>query len=168
MSENLSVIDLGAGINGLSYNYFRKRVGKINYLGIEAVGQLVDLINVYFKNKGLENAETIYISLFEKDKIKKIIKGIKGEKIIFLFKTIDSLEMIERDYSKKLLKQIVSLVDKIVVSFATRSLISKKEFKVKRYWFENFIKENFEVLDDFVLGGERYFVFRKKLIISLR
>ena len=38
------IFDLGAGINGFSYNYFPKGV---YYVGIEAMGQLVDLMNYY-------------------------------------------------------------------------------------------------------------------------
>jgi len=156
-----NVIDLGAGINGLSYKYFPKG---IFYLGVEAVGQLVNLTNYFFKKEKIEDSKAIHGSLFELDKIKKIIKETKGEKIIFLFKTIDSLEMTERDYSKKLLNEITPLVDKVIVSFATQSLISKKEFKVKRYWFENFIKQEFKILEDFELGGERYISFQKNVI----
>ena len=82
--------------------------------------------------------------------------------MVFLFKALDSLEMLERNYSKKLLTEIVPLVDRVVVSFATKSLIARKKFNVKRNWIINFLKDNFEVLDDFYLEGERYLVFRKK------
>lgn len=152
--KNCSVIDLGAGINGLSYGYFPK---KVNYSGVEAVGQLVNLMNAYFEKENLK-AKAVKESLFELEKIKELIKGFD---LVFLFKALDSLEMIERNYSKKLLKEIVPLVDRVVVSFATRSLISKKSFRVKRYWFENFVKENFRILDDFELGNERYVVISK-------
>jgi len=158
VSEKITVFDLGAGINGFSYNYFPF---VLDYVAIESVGQLVDLMSYYFKTRGIDNAWAVQESLFELDKIVNMIKQVKGIRVVFLFKTLDSLEMVERDYSKKLLKEIVPLVDKVVVSFATRSLVSKKEFNVKRYWFENFVKENFKVLDDFELGGERYIVFCK-------
>jgi len=143
--KEISVIDLGAGINGLSYKYFPKNK-RVNYIGVEAVGQLVDLMNYYFKKNKISKAKA---------------------RIVFLFKVVDSLEMVERNYSKKFLKEIVPLVDLVVVSFATKSLISKKSFNVKRFWFENFVKENFNLNDDFVLGGERYFIFgRDKFIKS--
>lgn len=157
-----SVIDLGAGINGLSYDFLREINKKVFYLGIEAVGQLVDLMNYYFKTRGLENAMAVHESIFNLGKIKLFLNQVSGKKIVFLFKTLDSLEMVERDYSKKLLSEIVPLADKVVVSFATRSLVSGKKFAVKRYWFENFVKENFKIEDDFELGNERYVVFSKK------
>ncbi len=154
-----AIFDLGAGINGFSYKYLDK---KIKYVAVEAVGQLVDLMNYYFKKEKL-NAFAIHESLFELEKIKKTISMQKGEKIVFLFKVLDALEEFERDYSKKLLKEIVPLVDKVVVSFATRSMVAKKKFKVNRNWILDFIKEEFNVLDDFELGGERYIVFGKRV-----
>ena len=156
--KKVKVVDLGAGINGLSYKYFNQ---KVDYVGFEAVGQLVELMNYYFKKEKI-SGKAYHESLFELEKIEKLIKNVKGKKIVFLFKTLDSLEMLEKNYSKKLLKEIVPLVDRVVVSFATRSLISKKKFKVKRYWFENFAEKEFNVLEDFELGGERYIVLGKK------
>jgi hypothetical protein len=102
--------------------------------------------------------------LFDLEKIKKIFEKdfYKGYKIIFLFKTLDSLEMLKRDYSKILLKEIVPLVDKVAVSFATRSLVSKKRFNVKRNWIIGFIEDNFDILDKFEVGAEIYIVFCKK------
>lgn len=157
--SEISVIDLGAGINGLSYQYFGK---KVNYVGVEAVGQLAELMNYYFKTKGIESASAISGSLFDLSKIKEIINKTGRPRVVFLFKALDSLEMVERNYSKKLILGIIGEVERVVVSFATKSLVSKKDFKVKRYWFENFVKDNFEVLDDFKLGSERYIVFSKK------
>jgi hypothetical protein len=99
--------------------------------------------------------------LFELEKIKEIIKKEKKPKIIFLFKVIDALETLRRDYSKELISEIAPTADKIVVSFAIKSLGSREKFKVKRNWIVNFIKENFSLLDDFEIGGERYLVFSK-------
>lgn len=156
--KEINIFDLGAGINGFSYKYFPKGT---SYFAIEAVGQLVDLMNFYFKKKRIKG-KAIHESLFELEKIKNIIKGIKGEKILFLFKVIDSLEMIERDYSKKLLKKIAPLCEKVVVSFATRSMIRRERFKINRNWIIVFVKENFKILDEFEIGGEKYIVFRNK------
>jgi hypothetical protein len=152
------VIDLGAGINGLSYSYFPK---KVKYLGVEAVGQMVLLMNKYFEKEKI-SGKAIHETLFNLENIKKLIKREKGKKVVFLFKALDSLEMVKKNYSKKLLKEIVPLVDRVVVSFATSSLVKKEKFKVRRYWFFNFVKENFKIIDDFYLGNERYVVISKK------
>ncbi len=157
-SENITIFDLGAGVNGFSYNYF-KNTSKVKYIAIEAIGQLVDLMNYYFVKEKF-NAKAIHLSLFELDKVKKIIKNEKKPRIVFLFKTIDSLEILQRDYSKKLILEISKLVEKIIVSFATKSMGRKRRFRVKRTWIISFIEQNFKVLDDFELAGERYLIFK--------
>jgi len=153
--KKASLIDLGCGVNGFSYDYLPI---KLEYLGVEAVGQLVELSNNYFEKKKI-NGKFYHLSLFELEKLKLLIKKIRRPRIIFLFKTLDSLEMLERDYSKKLLKEVVVLVDKVVVSFATKSLVRRISFKAKRNWIIDFIDETFKILDDFEIGGERYLVF---------
>jgi len=160
-NKEISVIDLGAGVNGFSYKYFQDLNFKVNYLGVEAVGQLVDLMNDYFKEKKISGIAH-HESLFELEKIKKIILETKEPRIIFLFKVLDSLEMLESDYSKKILKEVAPLADKVVISFATRSMIKRKQFLVNRNWILDFIKENFQVLEDFEIGGERYICFEKR------
>ena len=155
--KEASVIDLGAGINGFSYKFFKR---KIKYIAIESIGQLVELMNFYFKKKKI-NGKAIHLSLFELEKVKEIISKEKKPRVVFLFKVIDSLEMLRRDYSKELISEIVPISDRTVVSFATKSLGSREKFKVKRNWIVNFIKKNFNVLNDFEFGGERYLVFSK-------
>jgi len=156
--ENPIIFDLGCGVNSFSYEFFSK---KVSYVGVEAVRQLVDFSNYYLQKNKFDGI-VYHESLFDYKKVKKIIKIKEGPKIVFLFKALDSLEMLDRDYSKKLLSEIVPLVDRVVVSFATRSLVSGKRFDVKRYWFENFVKKEFDILEDFELGNERYIVFESK------
>lgn len=184
--QTVSVIDLGSGINGFSYEYMIDAIHSsanspdtlpvINYIAIDSIGQFMDLMNNYFKNNKLKG-NVAHLSLFELNEIKNLIKKIKRQKskilatssrsqskpiIVFLFKVIDSLEMIQKDYSKKLLLELFPLVDKIVISFATRSMVKGTKFKVQRNWILNFIKERFEILDDFELGNERYLIIEKR------
>lgn len=152
------VFDLGSGINGFSYEHFPK---KVKYISFEAVGQWVDLMNEYFKENKFD-AIAIHKSLFDLDSIKLLIDKERGQKIIFLFKVLDSLEMAESDYSKKLLKEVTPLASKVVVSFPTESMIRRKRFRSNRRWIVEFIKDNFELIEDFKLGSERFIVFSKK------
>ncbi len=155
------VFDLGAGINGFGYKYFGR---KLRYIAVEAVGQWVDLMNSYFKRNNV-NGHAVHLSLFEIEKIKEIIKKEKGEKkenVVFLFKVLDSLEIMDRDYSKKILSELYPFVSKIVVSFATESMGKRKKFRVDRKWILGFIKEKFEILDEFEVGSENFIVFCEK------
>ncbi len=151
------VFDLGAGVNGFSLLF----IPKAKYIGVEGIGQLVNLMNNYFKKQKL-NGRAIHLSLFRLEEIKRLIKKEKGEKVIFLFKVLDSLESLEKDYSKKFLLETAPLADKIVVSFATRSMISRKPFRARRNWIINFIRTNFRILDEFEKGGERYICFKER------
>jgi len=158
--KKASVIDLGAGINGFSFDFFKKSGVNVDYTGIESVGQLTELMNFYFQLNKL-NAEAIHLSLFDKEKVKQIIEKTKKPRVIFLFKVIDALESLKWNYSKELISEIAPLSDKIVVSFATKSLGSREKFKVKRNWIIDFIAENFQILDNFEVGGERYIAFKR-------
>jgi hypothetical protein len=159
--KTVSVIDLGAGINGFSFNFFKEAGVKVKYTAIESVGQLVELMNFYFKKSKLDG-NAITLSLFEKEKVKKIIKDEKKPRVIFLFKVIDALEKIKRDYSKELISELIPLADKFVLSFATKSLGNRKSFGAKRSWILDFVKDNFKILDGFEIGGEYYVIFSKR------
>lgn len=156
----IKIYDLGCGVNGFSFPFFKEEGVDADYLGVEAVGQLVELQNKFFENN--KNVSFVHESLFDIEKIKTIISEGSGKKIVFLFKVIDGLEMVERNYSKKLLLKIVPLVDRGVLSFATRSIQSKKKFFANRKWIRDFIIDKFNLVDEFDLGGENYFVFSKK------
>jgi hypothetical protein len=166
--KEASIIDLGAGINGFSYNKMIRAISRrhhsdhppLSYVTIESVGQLVELMNFYFKQNKI-NGKAIHLSLFEKEKVKDIIKKSKKPRIILLFKVIDALESLKENYSKELISEIIPLADKIVVSFATKSLGSREKFKAKRNWIVDYIKKQYTILDDFELGGEKYIVFSK-------
>jgi hypothetical protein len=97
--KEASVVDLGAGINGFSYKFFKR---KVNYTAIEAVGQLVELMNHYFEKNRIKG-KAIHLSLFEKEKVKQIISKEKKPRIVLLFKVIDALEAMKDNYSKELI-----------------------------------------------------------------
>lgn len=160
LKDEKIVFDLGAGINGFSYKYFPK---KIKYVAIEAVGQWVDLMDNYFQKEKISGS-AVHLSLFQLEKLKRLVEkeGTKKDKVIFLFKVLDSLELLERDYSKKLLLELCPLVSKVVVSFATESMVKRRRFRANRNWIVDYIGENFSVLADFKLGSERFLVFCKK------
>ena len=157
-NKKISVIDLGAGVNGFSYGVLKNSCKSLEYVGVEAVGQFVELMNIHFSKEKLK-AKAYHKSLFQLDAIKEIVKSANPPRIVFMFKVVDSLEMVEKNYTKKLLLDLKPLVDRFVVSFATASMVRHRRFFVKRYWFTDFLNENFNITDDFEVGDERYLVF---------
>lgn len=161
LPKDISILDLGSGVNGFSYKFFEELGKKVDYVGLEAVGQLSRLVETYFKKEKIKNAEAIHESIFEIDKVKELLKDCKKPRVVFMFKVVDSLEKFERDFTKRFLEEIVPLADRIVVSFATESFMRRKRFYVNRKWLTDFIKEKWQFTDDFEIGGERYLVFEK-------
>ncbi len=159
-NKKLSIIDLGAGVNGMSYNFFEKMGKEVDYRAVEAVGQFVEMTNQYFKREGL-NGKAFHISIFDLEGVKKVIKNTRKPRVLFLFKVVDSIEKVERDYTKKLLDKIVPFVDRVIISFATESWVRRKKFHVQRKWLTDFIDQRWQFTDDFNIKGERYLVFEK-------
>ena len=136
-----SIIDLGCGVNGFSYKFMPSDV---NYVGVEAVGQLVDSANRYFKERGFDKARVVCGDLFDKDFVLKILKQVPLPRVAFMFQVVDALESFERDFSKNLLKAIVNESEFVVVSYLVKSL-SGGAFKVNRKWLVEFVEENLGV-----------------------
>jgi len=157
--RQLSIIDFGCGVNGFSYGYFKKVGFDVNYVGVEPVGQLVDLQNNYFEKNKIFDARCVKASLFDLKKVKGIVEGVKGMKIGFFFKVLDSLEMLKRNYSKEVLKEVVPMFDRCIVSWATKSLGDRKKIFATKKWLKDFIEKEFKVIDEFEIGGEKYLVF---------
>lgn len=157
-----SIIDLGSGSNGYSIDYIKKYFGEIEYLGIEASGQLVDNINHYFKEEKLERAIVFHEDLFNLERINELVLQGRAPRLVFLFQVIDALENFEKNYSKKLLLEISKVSNFIVVSLPLQSLSKGKKFAVSRNWLVDFLKENFSILGDWDENGERFICISKK------
>jgi hypothetical protein len=154
-----SVVDLGCGVNGFSYEFFPT---EIEYVGIEAAEQLVDLTNFYFKDKGFLNARVICSDLFDVENIVNVLKKAKSPRVVFMFQVVDALENLEKNFSKKFIVEVLNECECIVLTLSTESLGGRKKFAVQRKWIVDFLKENFVVESDFEMDGERVLVFRKK------
>jgi len=157
--KKVCVVDLGAGINGLSYKFMTQYVKR--YIGVEALGQLVLMVNEYFKGNKIKG-KMFHESLFNLGKIKEIIDREEEEKVLFLFKVADCLEMVERDYTKKLVLEIMPFFKRGVLSYATKSLVKQKKFYSKRIWLKEFLEENYQIINEFEFGGEEYILIENK------
>ncbi|MFH0808442.1 MAG: class I SAM-dependent methyltransferase [archaeon] len=155
--NKISIVDLGCGVNGFSYEFLPKGT---RYVGVEAAGQLVDQMNSFFVENGFD-AEAICGDLFDLDLIRKILRSERFD-VCFLFQVVDALESIERNFSLKLVAEIMKNVKVLVLSVPLVSLGGGKKFAVKRKWLMDFLEEEFVVEKDFEMFGERVLVVRKK------
>lgn len=150
-----SVLDIGCGLNGFSYPYFKKN---IFYKGIDVNEEELSFVKQYFEQEKI-NGVLENLDLTNKDNIEKI--GLESEKFecVFLLKTLDTLESIERNISEKIMKIIKS--KKIVVSFPTRTLGGKKLISSERTWFKKIKKENYNT-STYEIDNEIFYIFNKK------
>ena len=117
----------------------------------------MQFLNSYFKKFNI-NATAIPYDITNL----KILQSneFQSSDLVFLFKALDSFEQVKKNISKELLKGIKS--NHIVVSFPTKSLISKKEFKIeKRNWLFNFLKKQNWDYEQFEVENELFILIRK-------
>ena len=154
-----SVVDLGCGVNGFSYGYLPKGVC---YVGVEAAGQLVDLTNNYFRDRGFEGAHVMKADLFDVENVLNILRNVEKPRVVFMFQVVDALENLEKDFSKKFILEVAKESEMIVLSLPTESLGGRKKFAVRRNWLVDFLEENFQIEKDFILSGERIIILKNK------
>jgi len=158
-----SIVDLGCGANGFSYGSLKKEFGNIQYIGIEASGQLCDNSNYFFKVNGFEKAKVLHMDLFDVNWVINVISGPVSPKIIFMLQVVDALENVEPNFSKKLLLSIKSCLnpgDFVLMSNPLRSISGREKFSIQRRWLDEFLIENFQIIDSFDLFDEKYTIIK--------
>jgi len=159
-----SVVDLGCGVNGFSYSYLKKMFGDLSYFGVEASGQLVDIMNNYFASNNFTGAKSFCLDISDAESVFRLIKDAKSPRGILILQVIDALESLEKDLSKKFLinlKEHLSEKDWAIITMPMSSISGRKTFEVDRKWLRDFLNSEFDLVDEFVLGNER--VFRIKI-----
>jgi len=145
-----SILDLACGLNPLSFPFMDLK--KVDYFASELTEQDSDFIQEYFdimKPFGL-NGKVFAMDLLN-------IKEFPETDVCFLFKVLDSLEDIERDYSEKLLKKINSKF--IVVSFPTMSIGGRNPIK-QRGWFFRMMRELDYKAEIFEIENEVFYIIK--------
>lgn len=134
------ILDLGCGLNPISYPWMK--LGQIRYYAVDVNEQDLELVKKYFNIAGI-NGFTKKLNLQNAQK-ELILKDFPKADVCFLFKVIESLELIKNHkLSEKLVAQIQAKW--LVVSFATKTLSGRPMKKIKRNWFEQMlIRLNFK------------------------
>lgn len=152
------IADLACGLNPISYFFIEKELGfSPKYFASDLNPKDMEFLNLFFKKfkiNGVAKAYDIVDLKILKD------KDFQECDLVFLFKALDSFEQIKKDISKKLLEEINA--KNIVISFPTKSLVSKKEFKIeKRNWIINFINKKGWNLEQFEVENELFLLINK-------
>ncbi len=120
-----SVLDVACGLNPFSYPFIP---GEPEYHACDISPELCDHINAYFDLRGIEgDAFVLDLLSFDPERLPET-------DVCFMFKTLDSVESLERDYSRVLFDVIPA--DYFVVSFARQSLGGNEIPDARRAWFE--------------------------------
>ncbi len=146
-----SIVDLACGLNPLSFPWMGLK--KVDYFAFEISPSDCDFLNEYFKIMkpfGL-NGKAFAVDLLD-------LKEIPKADVCFLFKVLDSLEDLQRNYSEKLLKRIPCKF--IVVSFPTMSLGGKNPIK-QRGWFFRMMRNLGYSAKTFEIENEIFYIVKK-------
>lgn len=135
------IIDLGSGINPISFPYMR--LDNLNYYAYDIDNEDIKFLNDYFsiiKSQGL-NGKAEILDITDIDKIKKLHES----DIIFIFKLIDLIDpksKKKKKISEEIIKILINKTKFIVVSFPTKTLTRKPMNLPRRIGFEKMLLRN--------------------------
>jgi len=143
------LVDFACGLNPFSYPYLGC---KPEYIACDLAKKDLEFIQDYFGTMNI-NGSIKKIDLI-KDEVSEMTKSAD---VVFLLKTLDSLETIKWGNSEALLTKIKARW--IVVSFSTKSLGGKKTIKrEKRAWFERLANKLGYKIQNFEIPGELFYI----------
>ncbi|MFA5175817.1 MAG: hypothetical protein WC413_00970 [Candidatus Nanoarchaeia archaeon] len=145
------ILDLGCGLNPLSYEYLGCNPF---YYAADISNTELKIVNNYFKENKIKG-ETFTFNMVDSS-----YKDLPKVDVCFLFKVLEELELIKRDISEKVIKEIKA--DWIIASFSKVTLGGKPIKKMWRVWFEKIIKKLGLYYVIFDVGDEIFFVIKKK------
>lgn len=151
------IADLACGLNPLSYFFVKEYFDDVEYFSSDLSNFDMGFVQEFFdKNKinGVARAYDITdMKIFEDS-------DFLESDLVFLFKALDSFEEVRKNISKEILEKIPA--KHIVVSFPTRSLQSKREFKIeKRNWLFNFLNKKGWEYEQFEVDNELFILISK-------
>ena len=146
-----AILDLGCGINPLSYKFLKI---KPKYYAFDVNAIVVDIVKDFFKKKKISGTAGL-VNLREKSGLK-----LPKADICFLFKVLDSIE-IEKGHklAENLIKQIPCRW--IVASFSTRTLSGRRMNHPYRGWIEQLCRRLGYFYEIMEYESEIFYLIRK-------
>lgn len=157
-TPKIGICDLACGLNPLSYILIEEIIKtKPYYYASDLNPKDMDYLNSFFKKfkiNGIAKSYDITTMSFLLD------KKFQECDLVFLFKALDSFEFAKKNISKEILEKLPQKY--IVVSFPTKSLVSKEEFKIeKRNWLFNFLNKKGWNYQTFEVENELFILINK-------
>lgn len=154
-----TIIDLGSGLNPLSYSYMNLK--KLTYYAYDINEEDINFLNEFFqimKIQGLDGKARIMDIRDSKE-----IFDLPSSDVVLLFKIIDLINQSEKNYktSEKLIKQLLPKTKFIIASFATKTITRKKMNYPNRKWFELMLKRNHLKFKTISISNEIFYVISK-------
>jgi len=146
------LIDLGAGLNPLSYSLMN--FNKLTYYSYDIHEQDKIFLNKYFKIMkplGLEGKANI-LDITNLTQLTKL----PNSDLIFLFKILDLIQT--KKLAEKIILTLIKKTKYIVVSFPTKTITRKQMNNPKRKWFELMLERNnlnYKIIE---IGNEIFYV----------
>ncbi len=152
------IIDLGAGMNPLSYPLMNLK--KIIYYAYDIDVEDIDFLNKYFKimkPQGL-NGKAAILDIRNLPKV----SNLPQSDIIFMFKLIDLIDAKNKKISEQLIKILIKKTKFIISSFATATLSRKPMNLPKRRGFELMLERNSLKFKTIKISNEVFYIIFKK------
>ncbi|MDD9953934.1 MAG: hypothetical protein OXR66_06375 [Candidatus Woesearchaeota archaeon] len=147
-----TLLDLGCGLNPLSYSYMKKHGWTPSIVGVDISAADMDFLSDAMLQLNIPG-KTIAADLVKQA---DVLDAVDAE-VTFVLKLLDTLEEAERHVSYKLFEHIHSKW--IVVSFATKSLGGKKNISsAGRTWFERLLHRKELSWETFSVPNELFYV----------
>lgn len=148
-----SILDLGCGLNPLSYKYLKI---KPIYYAVDISSSIIEIVNNFFRKIKIKGQAEI-MNLRE---IKNKKLNLPKADICFMFKLLDSLE-IEKGHklAEKLIKEVPCKW--LAVSFSTKTLSGKKMNHPYRGWIEQLCRRLGYFYEIIEFENELFYLVRK-------
>ncbi len=144
-----SILDLACGYNPVSYPFMKHNP---SIIAMDISEEDIKFLERYFNSQEIRG-KGIALDLTKEESLEEINK-IKAD-MCFLFKALDSIETVKRNFSRSLLEKIDCKW--IIISFPTKSLGGKKEIRTsKRRWME----KNYKIHTTFEVPNEIFYIIR--------
>jgi hypothetical protein len=157
-----SILDLGAGMNPLSYPWMH--LDKVNYTATEINTDDTTFLNEYFKimeSEGLKG-KALILDLSDEAALTKL-KELSKVDVTLLFKLLESIELTKKRKYKIIEQIITSIRSKwLVVSFATKTLSQRSMVFTERKWFEAMIQRLGKPFTKIEKSNEVFYVIENK------